>query len=54
MTRRDLRAYLHDVAEACRMIAAFTAGKSFDDYTADPMLRSAVERQFEILGEALN
>ena len=54
MTQRDLRAYLHDVAEACRMIETFTAGKSFDDYTSDPMLRSAVERQFEIVGEALN
>jgi uncharacterized protein with HEPN domain len=32
---------------------AFIAGKSFADYLADSMLRSAVERQFTIIGEAI-
>ncbi|MBC8050671.1 MAG: DUF86 domain-containing protein [Chitinophagales bacterium] len=34
-------------------IQRFSAGKSFDDYSRDLMRRSPVERQFEIIGEAL-
>jgi uncharacterized protein with HEPN domain len=44
---------LQDVLSALELIAAFAKGKSFEDYQADPMLRAAVEREFEIVGEAL-
>ncbi|MGZ5620598.1 MAG: HepT-like ribonuclease domain-containing protein [Methylobacter sp.] len=52
--QRDPRAYLWDAREAAAAILEFVAGKTFEDYTNDRMLRSAVERQFEIIGEALN
>jgi uncharacterized protein with HEPN domain len=51
--RRDARAYLWD-ARAVDSIRQFTGGRSAGEYRRDAMLRSAVERQFEILGEALN
>ncbi len=49
----EVRKYLFDAAEACDVIAEFVAGKTFADYKRDRMMRSAVERQFEIVGEAL-
>jgi uncharacterized protein with HEPN domain len=52
MRRRSLK-YLYDVRQAAALLREFSAGKSFDQYAQDAMLRSAVERQFEIIGEAL-
>ena len=50
----ELRQRIHDAISACKAILAFTEGISLDVYSADLLMRSAVERQFEILGEALN
>lgn len=44
--------YLWDARRAAERIARFTSGRTCDDYLGDEMLRSAVERQFEIIGEA--
>ncbi len=38
--------------DAANLIVAFTEGRTFQDLLTDVMFRSAVERQFEILGEA--
>lgn len=40
------------MVEAAKLIIAFTEGRHFQDLLTDILLRSAVERQFEILGEA--
>jgi uncharacterized protein with HEPN domain len=37
---------------AARAVRSFVAGRTFADYESDLMLRSAVERQVEIIGEA--
>jgi uncharacterized protein with HEPN domain len=39
---------------AAKLIEGFTAGRTFAEYAEDPMFRSAVECQFEIIGEACN
>jgi uncharacterized protein with HEPN domain len=39
--------------QAGREVTEFTRNKEFSDYAADAMLRAAVERQFEIVGESL-
>lgn len=54
MRQRDVRVYLFDIVQAARSVEEFTAGKTLTDYEASLLLRSAVERQFEIIGEALN
>jgi uncharacterized protein with HEPN domain len=51
--QRDPKSLLWDAHEAAKVIAAVTAGKSFANFDRDIVLRSAVERQFEIVGEAL-
>ena len=49
----DPRQFLHDVVSATGLIGAFVQGRSYQDYATDPLLRSACERQLEIVGEAM-
>ena len=52
--RRDVRAYLWDMREAARAIRDFVGDMDAAAYASTPLVHSAVERKFEIIGEALN
>ncbi len=54
MMSKQAAAFLWDARRAAERIARFTAGRLYDDYLNDDMLRAAVERQFEIIGEAFS
>lgn len=47
------RKLLLDVSISCREILDFTKGKSLEDLKEDRLLQLALEREFEIIGEAL-
>ena len=50
----EARTCLNDVLYAAGMLNEFTDGKTYSDYGDDPLLRSATERQFGIIGEAIS
>lgn len=52
--QREAKKYLYDIQQSADLLAQFVTAKDFAAYTGDAMLRAAVERQFEIIGEALS
>ena len=50
---RDPQKYLHDMLNSCEFLIGFTKARSVDDYASDRGFRSAVERELQIIGEAL-
>ena len=50
----EIKKYLFDIQQSCDLIAQFTDGQDFEGYQRNAMMRSAVERQFITIGEALN
>jgi uncharacterized protein with HEPN domain len=51
--RSESKKYLWDALTAADQITSFVTGEDFDSYCRNPLLRSAVERQMEIIGEAM-
>ena len=50
---RDARAYLADIVESCDAIASAVRGLDLAAYQANRLVRSSVEREFIIIGEAI-
>ncbi|MFZ5952889.1 MAG: DUF86 domain-containing protein [Candidatus Rifleibacteriota bacterium] len=50
----NIKTCLHDAISACQLILKFSEGINLEEYHENLLVKSAVERQFEILGEALN
>ena len=52
--RRDARCYLWDALKAAEAVQTFLRGRTYEAFVENDLLRSAVERQLEIIGEALS
>lgn len=50
----DPKKYIQDAQIACHELQQFTRDKSLENLESDRGLQLIVEREFEILGEALN
>lgn len=50
---RDPRAYLSDILDSCEAIGAAVGGLDLAAYRESRLVRSAVEREFIIIGEAI-
>ncbi|MEA3369157.1 MAG: HepT-like ribonuclease domain-containing protein [Candidatus Ratteibacteria bacterium] len=49
----ELKKYLYDIQQAIEKIESFLKNKTYAHFVKESLLQSAVERQFEIIGEAL-
>jgi uncharacterized protein with HEPN domain len=53
MSHREPAKYLFDMLSSCDFLITFTADKMLEQYKQDRGFRSAVERELQIIGEAL-
>ncbi|MGE0083467.1 MAG: DUF86 domain-containing protein [Desulfococcaceae bacterium] len=52
--RHDPKVCFIDILKACHQILKFAKNISFEEYSSNDLIKSAVERKFGIIGEALN
>ena len=52
MTPRDPALFLHDMLDCARFLKSVVADKTIVDYQKDRLLRSAVQRELMMIGEA--
>lgn len=50
--KRDYRIFLRDILEAMDAIESFVGEMDYEDFVENDLVRSAVVRKFEIIGEA--
>ena len=53
MSLRNPKKYLYDIIDCCEFLLDFTEGKTVNDYKNNRAFRSAVERELQIIGEAI-
>jgi len=53
MPFREPQKYLYDIINCCEFLLDFTKSKTVEDYKKDRAFRSAVERELQIIGEAI-
>ena len=53
MSHHESGKYLFDIVSGCEFLLEFTKGKTVDDYKENRAFRSALERELQIIGEAM-
>ncbi len=53
MALHDPQKYLYDIKSCCQFLLDFTAGRNVESYKSDRAFRSAIERELQIIGEAM-
>ena len=53
MSKKEPLFFLKDIENSLDKISKYTKNLEFEQFVADEMLRDAVERNFEIIGEAV-
>ncbi len=53
MPRRDYREYIKDILQECEFVRKYTQGIEYEDFLESDLLRHAVVRALEVIGEAV-